>query len=77
MKTEEELFTDAQEWAKKEKENRLFGQQVSRCVDTEEYQRDAYIAGYEACKEYIMGKFILISNYEFSNYISKKSLRTK
>ena len=70
MKTEEEVLIEAEEWAKKEKENRTLGQRVSNCISTEKYQTEAYIAGYEACKNEIMSKFVLISkNYETINPI--------
>ena len=78
MKTEEEILIEAEEWAKKEKEGRMFGQRVSMCTSTEEYQTEAYIAGYEACKNEIMSNFILISkDYETINPIGKIRLRTK
>lgn len=78
MKTEEELLIEAQEWAKKEKEDRLFGQQVNIARHTDDFQTEAYIAGYEACRNEIMDKFTLISkHYETINSTIKKSLRTK
>ena len=78
MKTEEEILIEAEEWAKKKKDGRTFGQRVSMCTSTEEYQTEAYIAGYEACKNEIMSIFVLISkDYETINSAIKKSLRTK
>ena len=78
MKTEEEIIIEAEEWAKKEKDGRTFGQRVSMCISTERYQTEAYIAGYKACKNEIMSNYILISkDYETINSAIKKSLRTK
>ena len=78
MKTEEEVLIEAEEWAKKQKEGRMFGQRVSMCISTEKYQTEAYIAGYEACKNEIMSIFVLISkDYENNNPIGKIRLRTK
>ena len=61
MKTEEEVLIEAEEWAKKEKENRLFGQQVNISRNTDDFQTEAYIAGYKACENEIMSNYILIS----------------
>ena len=72
MKTEEELLIEAQEWAKKQKEDRLFGQQVNIARHTDDFQTEAYIAGYKACENEIMSNYLLISNdYETNNHIGK------
>lgn len=53
MKTETEIYVEAEMYAKTEKEKRLFGQRVSRCISTEEFQTEAYIAGFlKSQKEY-------------------------
>ena len=53
MKTESEIYVEAEMYAKTEKEKRLFGQRVSRCISTEEFQTEAYIAAFLKCqKEY-------------------------
>jgi len=53
MKSESEIYVEAEIYAKTEKEKRLFGQRVSRCISTEEFQSEAYTAGFLKCqKEY-------------------------
>jgi len=53
MKSESEIYVEAEIYAKAEKEKRLFGQRVSRCMSTEEFQLEAYTAGFLKCqKEY-------------------------
>lgn len=59
MKTEEEVLIEAEEWAKKEKDGRMFEQRVSMCISTEKYQTEAYIAGYKACRNEIISEFTL------------------
>ena len=51
MKTESEIYVEAEMYAKTEKEKRLFGQRVSRCISTEEFQTEAYIVGFMKCQQ--------------------------
>jgi len=50
MKTKEQ---QAEEYAKEQKNIRLFGQRVCRNISIEERQEDAFIAGYEAAQQWI------------------------
>lgn len=50
MKTKEQL---AEEYAKEQKNIRLFGQRVCRNISIEERQEDAFIAGHEAAQRWI------------------------